>query len=82
MRPNRFKSLVVYTFVCLLVGGQAVLAQRMPRENVVDVAAKVDGLHVSNLFQSNMVLQRDKPIHIWDGLRREKKSPSAFWMRV
>ncbi|MEZ6067423.1 MAG: hypothetical protein R3B90_17340 [Planctomycetaceae bacterium] len=24
-----------------------------------------DGLCVSNLFQSNMVLQRDKPIAIW-----------------
>lgn len=40
-------------------------AQPMPREDVVEVPAIADGLSVSNLFQTNMVLQRDKPIHIW-----------------
>jgi hypothetical protein len=42
-----------------------VLAQSMPREDVVDVPAIGDGLCVSNIFQTNMVLQRDKPIHVW-----------------
>lgn len=37
----------------------------MPRENVIDVPAIGDGLSVSNVFQSNMVLQRDKPASIW-----------------
>ena len=37
----------------------------MPRRDVVDVPAIPDGLSVSNLFQSNMVLQRDKPIALW-----------------
>ncbi|MGI9466612.1 MAG: hypothetical protein ACR2OA_05780 [Rubripirellula sp.] len=37
----------------------------MPREDVVDVPARGDGLWLSNLFQSNMVLQRDQPISIW-----------------
>ena len=40
-------------------------AQKMPRADVVDVPAIADGLCVSNLFQSHMVLQRDKPIAIW-----------------
>ncbi|MFK7739168.1 MAG: hypothetical protein AB8H80_02505 [Planctomycetota bacterium] len=40
-------------------------AQQMPRKNVVDVPAIRDGLCVSNVFQSNMVLQRDKPIVVW-----------------
>lgn len=40
-------------------------AQKMPRADVVDVPAIGAGLCVSNLFQSNMVLQRDKPIRIW-----------------
>ncbi len=40
-------------------------AQRLPRENVIEVPAIGEGLCVSNLFQSNMVLQRDKPIAIW-----------------
>jgi len=39
--------------------------QRMPRENVIDVPAIADGLCVSNVFQTNMVLQRDKPIFVW-----------------
>ena len=40
-------------------------AQRMPREDVIEVPAIGEGLCVSNLFQSNMVLQRDKPIRVW-----------------
>lgn len=40
-------------------------AQQMPREDVVDVPAIGEGLCVSNVFQSNMVLQRDKPISGW-----------------
>ena len=41
------------------------LAQKMPKEDVIDVPAIGEGLTVSNLFQTNMVLQRDKPINIW-----------------
>lgn len=37
----------------------------MPQSNVIDVSAVGDGLCVHNLFQSNMVLQRDKPIRVW-----------------
>lgn len=37
---------------------------QMPKENVVDVPAISDGLCLHNLFQSNMVLQRDKEITI------------------
>jgi len=40
-------------------------AQQMPKADVVAVPAIADGLCVSNLFQSHMVLQRDKPIAIW-----------------
>jgi sialate O-acetylesterase len=40
-------------------------SRRMPREDVIDVPAVGDGLCVSNVFQSNMVLQRDKPISVW-----------------
>lgn len=38
---------------------------QMPKEDVVDVPAIAEGLCVSNLFQTNMVLQRDKPIAVW-----------------
>jgi sialate O-acetylesterase len=37
----------------------------MPQEDVVDVPAIGKGLCVANAFQSNMVLQRDKPLSIW-----------------
>ena len=58
--------------VCLLGSGLLVTSvnaqdnrQRMPRENVVDIPAVGEGLCVSNVFQSNMVLQRDKRIIVW-----------------
>ena len=40
-------------------------AQQMPKQDVVDVPAITAGLCVSNVFQTNMVLQRDKPITVW-----------------
>ena len=39
--------------------------QRMPKEDVVEVPSVGDALCVHNAFQSNMVLQRNKPIRIW-----------------
>lgn len=39
--------------------------RKMPREDVVEVPAIADGLCVSNVFQSHMVFQRDKPITVW-----------------
>jgi len=59
---------------CLLVlglaGGAAIAAsapdrKQMPKEDVVDVPAIGQGVCVSNAFQTNMVLQRDKPLNIW-----------------
>lgn len=40
-------------------------ADRMPPEDVIDVPAVGEGLCVHNLFQSNMVLQRDRPVPLW-----------------
>ena len=37
----------------------------MPKEDVVDVPAIGEGLCVSNAFQTNMVLQRDKDLKVW-----------------
>jgi sialate O-acetylesterase len=37
----------------------------MPKEDVVEVPAIGPGLCVANVFQSHMVLQRDKPLNIW-----------------
>lgn len=50
-----------------LAGAAAFAAQEraMPKQDVVDVPAIGTGLCVANVFQSNMVLQRDKPLNIW-----------------
>jgi sialate O-acetylesterase len=39
--------------------------KKLPREDVVEVPAIGKGLCLSNIFQTNMVLQRDKPVAIW-----------------
>lgn len=50
----------------------------MPRENVIDVPAIGEDLCVSNAFQSNMVLQRDKPIAIWGWADAGEKVTVSF----
>ena len=51
---------------------------KMPHSDVVEVPAIGKGLCVSNLFQSNMVLQRDKPIHIWGWAAPGEKVTVSF----
>lgn len=55
----------VLLLVTLCVFAARLPSQKMPKADVVDVPAIASGLCVSNVFQSNMVLQRDKPIAIW-----------------
>jgi sialate O-acetylesterase len=43
----------------------AVEQRNLPKQDVVEVPAIAPGLCVANLFQSNMVLQRGKPLNIW-----------------
>ncbi len=63
LRTRLLAGLTLLCFMALIV--PTTFAQRMPREDIVDVPAINDRLCVSNLFQTNMVLQRDKPIRIW-----------------
>ena len=48
-----------------VVAAGAAEKKAMPKEDVVEVPAIGQGLCVANVFQSNMVLQRDKPLNIW-----------------
>ena len=50
----------------------------MPREDVVEFPAVGEALCVHNLFQSNMVLQRDKPIPIWGWANPGEKVNVSF----
>jgi sialate O-acetylesterase len=56
---------VVTAMLVVAAAASPTLAGPLPKEDVIDVPAVGDGLWVSNVFQTNMVLQRDKPIFIW-----------------
>lgn len=58
-------AVAVLVACATLAGSAFAQKQKLPKQDVVDVPAIGDGLCVSNVFQSNMVLQRDKPIAIW-----------------
>ena len=63
-------KVLTHVLSALLVGiiaAQAPAAdkKKMPRADVIEFPAVGDGLCVHNLFQTNMVLQRDKPVGIW-----------------
>jgi len=63
-----------------LVSGSAISAEKkeMPREDVIDVPAIGEGLCVHNVFQSNMVLQRDKPVAVWGWAAPGEKVTVSF----
>ena len=50
----------------------------MPREDDIEVPAIGQGLCVSNLFQTNMVLQRDKAASIWGWAEAGEKITVTF----
>ena len=56
---------VVLGALCCVARSAEIDPKKLPREDVVEVPAIGEGLCVSNVFQSNMVLQRDKPLTIW-----------------
>ncbi|MEM8710985.1 MAG: hypothetical protein AAGG01_08540 [Planctomycetota bacterium] len=70
--PRVLSALSLAAFTLLTTTASAALhpgggqdRSKLPRENVIDVPAIGTGLCVSNVFQSNMVLQRDRPLRIW-----------------
>jgi sialate O-acetylesterase len=59
---------LAWVMVILISGAGANAAEArkgMPKQDVVEFPAIAPGLCVSNAFQTNMVLQRDKALHIW-----------------
>jgi len=75
------KSVLFCLLVVALCGGMACVAnaqEQMPREDVIEVPAVGDGLCVSNVFQSNMVLQRDKLVNVWGWAAPGEKVTVSF----
>jgi sialate O-acetylesterase len=64
--------------LALTVGATVTAAQKLPKEHVIDVPAIGEGLSVHNLFQSNMILQRNKPINIWGWAKAGEKVTVSF----
>lgn len=62
-RSPTTRSLVAILMMSGLPGSVAVGATA--KQDVIDVPAISEGLCLHNLFQSNMVIQRDKPVSIW-----------------
>jgi len=80
---NQWKRMLFHFLPVLLLGiitGQATSAEKkkMPREDVIEAPAVGKGLCVHNLFQTNMVLQRDKPISIWGWAAPDEKVTVSF----
>ena len=64
---------VLLVFVVFEVQNGFAQKKDMPKEDVVEIPSIGEELCLHNLFQSNMVLQRDKPIPIWGWARPGEK---------
>lgn len=62
---RRMMSIMGVVLLSMGVVAAAELKELVRGEDRIDVPAKGEGLSVNNVFQSNMVLQRDKPIGVW-----------------
>jgi sialate O-acetylesterase len=72
-----FPCLLLALFLCGIVHAQD-RERRMPREDVVEIPAVGKSLCVSNVFQSNMVIQRNEPIAIWGWATPGEKITVSF----
>lgn len=80
MKINRH-ALLLLTLLATLVMAlptQAQAPKLVKGEDFIEVPAISEGLCVSNVFQSDMVLQRDKPIIIWGWADSGEKITVAF----
>jgi sialate O-acetylesterase len=76
-RHLNLSCLLLVLFFCGIVHAQYRPGE-MPREDVVEVPAIGKGLCVSNVFQTNMVLQRNKPAAIWGWAAPGEKVTVSF----
>lgn len=74
---------LVGIFVCFLFAVPALSAEKLERgQDRIDVPASAAGLSLHNLFQSGMVLQRDKPIRFWGWAEPGEKVTVTLGLQV
>ena len=61
----RTRSLQLAGLIALLFGAVAFAAESLPKKEVIADPARGEGFYIHNLFQSNMVIQRAKPVDVW-----------------
>jgi len=61
----RTRSLQLAGMIALLFGSTAGAAESLPKTDVIADPARGEGFYLHNLFQSNMVMQRAKPVDVW-----------------
>ena len=76
-RVSWFKCVILLAILAAVAAGAAE-QKAMPNADVVEVPAIGPGLCVANVFHSNMVLQRDKPLNIWGWAEPGEKVAVAF----
>ena len=65
MKPKILAALVAGLFTLAGIPQAGAEEKLVPGKDRIDVPAIGNGLCLHNLFQSGMVIQRDKPIRIW-----------------
>lgn len=65
MKPASPPMMIAFIGILLTLTPPATAQKLVKGEHSIDVPAMKGGLCVHNLFQSNMILQRDQPIKVW-----------------
>jgi sialate O-acetylesterase len=73
MRKTLLSILPALLVGVIAAGAMSAEKKKMPKENVIEFPAIGDGLCVHNLFQTNMVIQRDKPVAVWGWAAKGEK---------
>ncbi|MFN0074954.1 MAG: hypothetical protein ACKVY0_00615 [Prosthecobacter sp.] len=80
---NHYLTILLVSLTASILTTQVSAAEQLERgKDRIDTPAIGSGLCVHNLFQSNMVLQRDKPIHLWGWAEPKENVTVSFGGRT
>lgn len=75
---KRTAGILIFVAIAILAYTGAADTNLVRGEDRIDVPSIGEGLCVHNIFQSNMVIQRDKPIRIWGWAEPDMEVTVAF----